>query len=113
MLARGTGSVVALTGAIDYATDGDAVVRVAGGHPMMTLSTALGCSLSAVTAAFAAVADPMSAAVSALVVFGAAGAEAAERCRGPGHLPAELCDALHLMDRDTLARRADFGYRIG
>ena len=39
--------------------------------------------------------DPLAAAVSALAVFGAAGAEAAERCRGPGHLPAELCDALH------------------
>jgi hydroxyethylthiazole kinase len=112
MLARRTGSIVALTGAIDYATDGVATVRVAGGHAMMTLSTALGCSLSAVTAAFAAVTDPMTAAVSALVVFGAAGAEAAQRCRGPGHLPAELCDALHRMDRDALARHADFRYEV-
>ncbi len=35
-----------------------------------------------------------------------AGAEAAERCRGPGPPLAELCDALHLMDGATLARRA-------
>jgi len=105
-LARRTGSVVAVTGEVDYATDGVMVVSVTAGHPMMPLSTALGCSLSAATAAFAAVADPMEAAVAALAAFGAAGAEAAERCRGPGHLPAELCDALHLMDRATLARRA-------
>jgi hydroxyethylthiazole kinase len=38
-------------------------------------------------------------------VFGAAGAEAAGRCRGPGNLPAELCDALYLLDRATLWRR--------
>jgi hydroxyethylthiazole kinase len=105
-LGRTTGSIVAVTGAVDYVTDGATAVRIESGHPMMPQSTALGCSLSAVAAAFAAVTDPMAAAVSALAVFGAAGAEAAERCPGPGHLPAELCDALHRMDRDTLSRRA-------
>jgi hydroxyethylthiazole kinase len=105
-LARGTGAGVAVTGATDYATDGARLIGIESGHAMMPFSTALGCSLSAVTAAFAVVAKPLEAAVTALAVFGAAGAEAAERCRGPGHLPAELCDALYLLDRDTLARRA-------
>jgi hydroxyethylthiazole kinase len=105
-LARNTGAVVAVTGATDYATDGTRFVGIEGGHSIMPLSTALGCSLSAVTAAFAVVVPPLDAAVAALAVFGTAGAEAAERCRGPGHLPAELCDALYLLDRDTLARRA-------
>jgi hydroxyethylthiazole kinase len=108
-LARRTAAVVAVTGAVDYATDGIINARVEGGHALMPLSTALGCSLSAVTAAFAAIADPMTAAVSALAVFGAAGAEAAERCRGPGHLPAELCDALYGMDRAMLEKRARIG----
>jgi hydroxyethylthiazole kinase len=108
-LAKRTGSVVAVTGVVDYATDGANDVPVESGDAMMPLSTALGCSLSAVTAAFSAVADPMTAAVSALAVFGAAGAEAARRCRGPGHLPAELCDALHLMDRGSLIRNARVG----
>lgn len=105
-LARSTGAVVAVTGATDYVTDGAHLVGIESGHAMMPFSTALGCSLSAVTAAFAVVAKPLEAAVAALAVFGSAGAEAAERCRGPGHLPAELCDALYLLDRDTLARRA-------
>jgi hydroxyethylthiazole kinase len=105
-LARSTGAVVAVTGATDYATDGTRLVAIESGHAMMPLSTALGCSLSAVTGAFAAIADPLEAAVAALAVFGAAGAEAAGRCRGPGHLPAELCDALYLLDSDALARRA-------
>jgi hydroxyethylthiazole kinase len=108
-LARQTGAVVAVTGAVDYATDGARTVRVEGGNAMMPLSTALGCALSAVTAAFAAVADPMTAAVAGLTVFKVAGAEAAQRCRGPGHLPAELCDALHLMDGALLRERARIG----
>lgn len=105
-LSRQTGAVVAVTGATDYATDGSRLIGIAAGHAMMPLSTALGCSLSAVTAAFAVIAPPLDAATAALAVFGAAGAEAAERCRGPGHLPAELCDALYLLDRDGLASRA-------
>ena len=104
-LARDTGAVVAVTGAVDYVTDGMRVVGVEAGHAIMPLSTALGCSLSAATAAFAVIAEPLEAAVAALAVFGAAGAEAADRCRGPGHLPAELCDALYLLDRDILVRR--------
>ena len=105
-LAKRTGSIVAITGETDYVSDGTTLIAVHAGHALMPLSTALGCSLSAVTAAFAAVCPPREAAVAALAVFGAAGAVAAERCRGPGHLPAEICDALHAMDRATLAAHA-------
>jgi hydroxyethylthiazole kinase len=106
VLAQRTGAVVAVTGAIDYVSDGTDRVAIHAGHPLMPLSTALGCALSAVTAAFTAVRPPYQAAIAALAVFGAAGAAAAQRCRGPGHLPAEICDALYLMDRATLARHA-------
>jgi hydroxyethylthiazole kinase len=105
-LARRTGAVVAVTGATDYVGDGDDTAAIQAGHALMPLATAMGCALSAVTAAFCAVRPPFEAAIAALTVFGAAGAEAAGRCRGPGHLPAELCDALHGMNRDMLARHA-------
>jgi hydroxyethylthiazole kinase len=105
-LAVKTKAVVAVTGAVDYVTDGTRTVAIESGHAMMPLSTGLGCALSAAAAAFASVAEPLPAAVAAMAVYGAAGAEAAERCRGPGHLPAELCDALHLMDAALLARRS-------
>jgi hydroxyethylthiazole kinase len=62
--------------------------------------------LSAVTAAFTVVRPPREAALAALAVFGAAGSAAAARCRGPGHLPAEICDELYLMTPETLARHA-------
>jgi hydroxyethylthiazole kinase len=105
-LAKRTGAVVAVTGATDYATDGTTIVAVEGGDPMMPLSTGLGCALSATVAAFAAVRPPLEAAAYGLAVFGAAGKEAASRCRGPGHLPAELCDALYLMGGAVLSKRA-------
>ena len=110
-LAAKTGAAVAVTGAVDYATDGDTVVAIEGGDALMPLSTALGCALSATVAAFAAVRPPLSAAVAALSVYGAAGAEASSRIRGPGHLPAELCDALHAMNDRTLAERAKISVR--
>ncbi len=106
MLARQASCVVAVTGATDFVCDGKSCVAVHTGHALMPLSTALGCSLSAVTAAFAAVRPAREAAIAALAVFGAAGAAAAQNCQGPGHLPAEICDALYLMDEPTLARYA-------
>jgi hydroxyethylthiazole kinase len=105
-LANNTGAVVAVTGETDYVTDGASIVAVEGGHALMPLSTALGCALTATVAAFAAVRPPLEATVAAMAVYAAAGAEAASRCRGPGHLPAELCDALHGMNATLLARRA-------
>jgi hydroxyethylthiazole kinase len=105
-LARQTGAVVAVTGVVDYVCDGESRASIHAGDDLMPLSTALGCSLSAVTAAFATVRPPQAAAIAALAVFGAAGSAAAQNCRGPGHLPAEICDALYRMDRDTLNRYA-------
>ena len=54
------------------------------------------------------VTGPADAAIAALAVYGAAGREAALRCggNGPGHLPAELCDALHGADQAMLERHA-------
>lgn len=105
-LAGKTGAIVAVTGEVDYVLDGRERIAVTGGDPLMPLSTALGCALSAVTAAFAAVRPPLEAAAYALAAYGAAGAEAAGRCKGPGHLPAELCDALHALDAGLLQRRS-------
>lgn len=105
-LARATGAAVAITGETDYVTDGRRVAAITGGSVLMPLSTALGCALSATVAAFAVVRPPFDAAVAALAVYGAAGAAATERVKGPGHLPAELCDALHAADAAMIEAHA-------
>jgi hydroxyethylthiazole kinase len=106
-LARASGAVVAITGEVDYVTDGETVYAITGGHALMPLSTAVGCALTATVGAFTTVAPPFQAAVAALAAYAAAGSLAGERCpRGPGHFPAELCDALYSLDAATIAARS-------
>jgi hydroxyethylthiazole kinase len=99
-LARRTGSVVAVSGEVDYVTDGSEVVGVPGGDVLLTKVTGTGCALGAVIAAFLAVSDtPLQAAVSASAVFAAAGERAAAESRGPGGLAVALLDNLYLVAR--------------
>lgn len=102
-LARVLGTTVAVTGAIDHITDGDRIVRVGNGHPLMTRVTAVGCSASAIIGAFLTVEpDPVFAAAEALAVFGLAGERAARDADGPGTLRVHLLDQLALIDAKTL-----------
>ena len=55
-LALAQETVVAVTGEVDYVTDGHRAVRIAGGDALMPRVTATGCALTALTGAFAAVA---------------------------------------------------------
>ena len=102
-LARELGTVVAVTGAVDFVTDGERVLSVANGDPMMTRVTALGCTASAITAAFLAVEpDAVLAAAEALAVLGLCGEIAARAADGPGSLRWRLLDALHQLDAAAL-----------
>ena len=106
-LARDRCTVVAMTGAIDYVTDGTRLVSVSNGNPLMTRVTGTGCAATALVGAFLAVEpDPLAAAAHALAVFGVAGEIAADRADGPGTLQVQLLDALHRIDRDDLSRMA-------
>lgn len=102
-LATHLARVVAVTGTVDYATDGTRTLAVRNGHPLMTRVTALGCALSGVTAAFLAVEpDALAAAACALGVFGLAGEIAARESPGPGTLRWRIMDALHRLDGAAL-----------
>lgn len=106
LLAARTGGIVAITGAIDYITDGTTTHRIANGHPLMARVTGLGCTASSLTGAFLAVQpDRLRAVVSALAVFAIAGELAAEGAPGPGTLQLRLYDILYGLDRDTIAAR--------
>ncbi|RKS71274.1 hydroxyethylthiazole kinase [Motilibacter peucedani] len=101
-LARRHSCVVAVTGEVDVVTDGTRVATVTGGHPLMARITATGCSLTAVTGAFAAVAPAFEAAVAACAVYAAAGSRAGCDAAGPGTLRWRLLDELHRLDESAL-----------
>ena len=95
-------AVVVTSGASDYITDGKSSVTVANGTALMTQVTGLGCTASALCAAFAAsavsAADAMPACVSAMAVMGIGGEIAAEQACGPGTLQLHFLDALSRMN---------------
>jgi hydroxyethylthiazole kinase len=106
-LAEAHGCVVAVTGAVDYITDGRRMLRVANGHPLMSRVTGLGCTATALVGAFLACNDsPLLAAAQALAVLGVAGEIAAGGAHGPGSLQMRLLDALYELDEPTLTTRA-------
>ncbi len=102
-LASESHTVVAITGAVDYVTDGARVAEIHNGHPLMARVTGLGCSATAVIGAFLAVEpEAFAATVAALAVFGVAGEVAAGWAAGPGSLQVALLDALYTLDEATL-----------
>ncbi|MDO5657041.1 MAG: hydroxyethylthiazole kinase [Paracoccus sp. (in: a-proteobacteria)] len=107
-LARRTGGVVAVTGKVDFVTDGTRAARVHGGSAWMPRCTALGCSLTGLVGAFAAVAPdrPLDATVAALAMFGVAGAQAHEGAGGPGSFQVAFLDRLAGCDGAMLRDQA-------
>ncbi|NEJ19504.1 hydroxyethylthiazole kinase [Rhizobium leguminosarum] len=106
-LAERQRAVVAVTGAVDFVTDGDRAVRIEGGSALMPQVTALGCSLTCLVGAFAATApeDIFGATVAALSTFAIAGEEAALGAAGPGSFSWRFLDALTALDAETLDAR--------
>lgn len=105
-LARRTGAVVAVSGPVDYITDGAQAFRVANGHALMPRVTALGCSLNGVIAAFLVGQTPLPATVSALAYYGLAGERAAQGATGPGGFQTAFLDALYSLTPDDLSAGA-------
>jgi hydroxyethylthiazole kinase len=106
-LAVETGSVVVISGAVDYVTDGKHVIRIANGHPMMTQVTGMGCTATAVIGAFLAVTEqPLIAAAQAMLTVGVAGELARERATGPGSLQVAFLDLLYELTSDDIIARA-------
>ncbi|MFV0360677.1 hydroxyethylthiazole kinase [Tropicimonas sp.] len=101
-LAARSGAVVAVTGAVDFVTDGARSVRIAGGSPLMPRVTATGCALTCLIGAYAAaVSDRFDATVAALAHFAAAG-DMAAASPGPGSFMPAFLDALSAVPPEAL-----------
>jgi hydroxyethylthiazole kinase len=102
-LAGSSGSVVAVTGAVDYITDGEQVLTLHNGHELMTRVTGMGCAATATVGACLALGgEALSAVAHALAVTGIAGEMAALTARGPGSMIVAFLDALAALDPERL-----------
>jgi hydroxyethylthiazole kinase len=112
-LAQSSGSVVAVSGAVDFITDGERVVGASKGVPMMQKITATGCTVTALIAAFVAIepSDALVAAACALAIFGLAGEIGMESSKGPASLRMHLIDALYCLDEETVTSRVKIALR--
>lgn len=102
-LAAETGAIVAVTGEVDFVTDGVRTLSVSGGAPLMTRVVGTGCALSAVVAGFAALpGDRLTHVASACRLVSLAGERAAAAGQGPGSFIPAFLDALYQLTPEAL-----------
>ncbi len=105
-MAKELRKVIAVTGEIDFITNGEEAIEVHNGDPMFGLVTGTGCAATTVVSCFCAVEpDHLVATACALGYYGLAGEEAARASNGPGSFQTALYDALHGMSEETMMER--------
>lgn len=94
-LARQTNAIVAVTGEVDYVTDGQRTQTITGGDVMMTRVVGTGCALSAVVAASCSLpGDRLDNVAAACGFMKQAGSVAVKQSHGPGSFANAFIDAL-------------------
>ncbi len=97
--------ITAVTGPIDYVSDGKKVFEIKNGVELLSRVTGTGCMVSAITGAFLSVDAPLRATISALTVFGVSAELAYEISRYPGSFHIELYNSLYRIDEKMLEKR--------
>lgn len=99
-------SALIITGSTDMVLGQGKMAAISNGSSLMGAVTGTGCILSALTAAFYAVADNgFEAALAAVSVAGIAGELAAEKSNGPGFFMGHFLDSLYSLDEKTIFTR--------
>ncbi len=102
-LARRAKCVVAVTGAVDYVTDGERMTGIDNGDPMLSRVTGTGCMATALCGAFlGAGLAPFDAAVAGLAAMGVAAEKAIIGAKGPASFQVALIDAFYALDDAAL-----------
>ena len=100
------GGTVSISGSTDFVMDSASRFEIRNGSDLMPKVTGLGCTASALTAAFCAV-NPsrVRAAAHAMAVMGVAGELAAAQSSGPGSFVPHFLDTLYAINAATLSPR--------
>ncbi|QIK53714.1 hydroxyethylthiazole kinase [Dysgonomonas sp. HDW5B] len=106
ILSQETGSVVVISGQTDYITDGKTTETVSNGNTLMARVTGMGCTATAIVAAFAAInPDMLQAATHGMAVMGISGEMAAAQSQGNGSMQVHFLDELFNMNGSTLRNK--------
>ena len=114
--AKKTGCIIAVTGTIDLASDGDKCYVIRNGRAEMSKITGTGCQLSAIMTAFL-VANPddeleaAAAAVCAMGLAGEIGWSNMQPIDGNSTYRNRIIDAIYNMDGETLEKGAKYEVR--
>lgn len=95
-LARKYNCVVAMSGKIDYVSDGKTTVKLSNGHDFMGCVSGTGCMLAAVVGCYVgANGASVESVSSAITAFSLAGEIAGPKSEGPGTFKQRMLDALY------------------
>ncbi|MDR1695429.1 MAG: hydroxyethylthiazole kinase [Endomicrobium sp.] len=110
-LAKWTGGTVTVSGKTDLVLNNKEIYAVSGGSDMLKKITGGGCSLGGVIAVYAAVAEPLIAALTGSVVYKWASETAANSTKGSFSFQTAFIDNLSLLDAETIRTYAETSIR--
>lgn len=103
-LSRRIRTVIAITGKVDFITDGVRAYRCFNGHPLLRWVTGTGCTATVIIGAFLTVEkDPLIATALGLAYFGLAGEKASEKTNSSGSYGIALLDAIYEIKEEEFA----------
>lgn len=99
-------TVVAITGKVDYVSDGSKVISIKNGHEMLATVTGTGCMCTSLIGSYCGVTkDYLTAAVAGIMTMGIAGEIAFKRLSeydGSGNFKVKLIDAIYKFSSDDV-----------
>jgi hydroxyethylthiazole kinase len=108
-LAKALKTVVAITGAIDYISDGVKVLSIHNGHEMLTKVTGTGCMSTSLVGTYAGVTkDYLLAAAAGIMTMGIAGEKAFEALaseEGNGSFKVKILDNVYNISENDMLER--------
>lgn len=123
LLAGKFSAVVAVSGETDLITDGERLIKLKNGSPLMCRVTGMGCTATAVIGAFLGAEPPVEGMISgsvnerreqnfratsyAMALMGLAGEKAAKKADGPGSLRMHFLDALDRITAEGARGKAE------
>ncbi|WP_158795446.1 hydroxyethylthiazole kinase [Pedobacter sp. L105] len=101
-----TGAVICISGATDSIISHGKLVKLKNGDPLMARVTGMGCTATALIAAFCAATPEnlFDATVTAMALMGVTGEQAATLSNGPGSLQMNFLDVLATLKEDDFIR---------